>query len=362
MRSCWESVTARSSMVPTDANVSPRARDCSANRAIGDSRTNVRSAQRMLGKPRIDELAFELGPRLGRHGDRTANPPQLLDETLRNLEGFGLKCAERVHAGARAEELIHLSREDPGVHERRDGLQPEARLPHLGDRAGLPEQGVAPDCRIAGPPLDRARRQIDFRGERRRVPGACWPAAFRRENPAGFPARASGLEPAPGWSTRRTHKRGQGQARGRAHQGCATARVCRPARSVRTGSAVTAAGLLHVGRTSLVRRPAGRDSNCTMSWVLRHLGRASITDSPPETMSIQPLARPTPIVQHRGPETMSSSHSSPRMPNGQPSRVPLRRIRPAGAGEGTRLRSDSGRLRPTVAAETSRVTRRRKQQ
>ena len=174
-------MTARSSMVPTDWNVSPRARDLfreAGNRRVADE---GEVAERMVGEPRIDELALELGPCLGRHGDRTADLPHLIDESTRDRDGFGLERAEGAGARAVAEELIHLACEDPRVDEGADRLQPEARLSHLGDGADPPEQGVAPDCRIGGPLLDRRGREVDFRGERDRVLVHARPQRFDAE-------------------------------------------------------------------------------------------------------------------------------------------------------------------------------------
>jgi len=64
----------------------------------------------MFFDPGIDDSALELGLRLGRHGDRTADLPYLGDESARDLDGFGLKCAERASASTVAQELIHLAR------------------------------------------------------------------------------------------------------------------------------------------------------------------------------------------------------------------------------------------------------------
>ena len=125
--------------------------------------------QRMFGDPRIDDFALELGPSLGRDGDRTADLPHLVDESTRNCDGFGLEWAEGACARAAAKELIHLACENPPVDEGTDWLQPKARLAHLGDSADLPQQGVAPDRRIGSPLLDRRGGEIDVRGERDRV-------------------------------------------------------------------------------------------------------------------------------------------------------------------------------------------------
>ena len=57
-------------------------------------------AERMFGEPRIDDFALELAPRLRRHGDRTADLPHLLDESMRDIDGFGLECAEGACGGA----------------------------------------------------------------------------------------------------------------------------------------------------------------------------------------------------------------------------------------------------------------------
>src|SRR5688572_28859453 len=123
----------------------------------------------MLDDPWVDELALELVPGLSRHGDRTADLPQLIDQAARHRDGFGLERTEGGGAYAVAKELIHLARKDPRVDERTDRLQPEARLPHLGYRADPPEQGVATGLRVVSPPLDRRRREIDFRSERHGV-------------------------------------------------------------------------------------------------------------------------------------------------------------------------------------------------
>ena len=187
-------------------------------------------AERMFGEPRIDDSVLELGPCLGRHGDRTADLPHLVDESARDRDGFGLECAEGACARAFAEELIHLAGEDPRVDEGADRLQPKARLSHLGDGADSPEQGVAPDRRIGGPPLDRRGREIDFRGERDRVLVHARPQRFHAEV-------GSDLRPGLQIGLRRfltqagaCHKAGQGEARGRAHQRHAidcTNRICR---------------------------------------------------------------------------------------------------------------------------------------
>src|SRR4029453_9990840 len=71
--------------------------------------------QRMFGEPRIDDSVLELGPRLGRHGNRTADLSHLGNESARDLDGFGLECAEGASASAFAQELIHLACEDPRV-------------------------------------------------------------------------------------------------------------------------------------------------------------------------------------------------------------------------------------------------------
>ena len=75
---------------------------------------------------------LELGPCLRGHGDRTADLPHLVDESTRDLDGFGLEGAEGACARAFAEELIHLTCEDPRVEEGADRLQPEAGLAHSG--------------------------------------------------------------------------------------------------------------------------------------------------------------------------------------------------------------------------------------
>jgi hypothetical protein len=123
----------------------------------------------MFREPRIDDSVLELGPCLRRYGNRAADLPHLVDESTRDLEGFGLECAERACARAVAKELIHLACEDPRVDEGIDRLQSKARFSHLGYCADPPEQGVAPDCRIARPSLDRRCSEVDFRGERDRV-------------------------------------------------------------------------------------------------------------------------------------------------------------------------------------------------
>jgi hypothetical protein len=123
----------------------------------------------MVGDPRIDDAALEPGSGFCRHGDRTANFAHLVDEAARHRDGVGLECAEGAGTRAFAEELIHLKRESPRVNEATHRLHPEARLSHFGDGADSPEQGVATDCRIGGPLLNRAGREIDFRGERDRV-------------------------------------------------------------------------------------------------------------------------------------------------------------------------------------------------
>ena len=67
----------------------------------------------MCGEPRLDELVLELGSCLRRHGDRTADLPQLLDESVCDRDGFGLERAEGACTRAFPEELIHLACKDP---------------------------------------------------------------------------------------------------------------------------------------------------------------------------------------------------------------------------------------------------------
>ena len=177
--------------------------------------------ERMFGEPRIDEFVLELGPCLRRHGDRTADLPHLVDESTRDLDGFGLECAEGACARAVAEELIHLACEDPRVDEGTDRLQPKARLSHFGYCADPPEQGVAPDCRIGSPSLDRRGREIDFRGERDRVLVHARPQRFHAEVGPDF---RPGLQIGPRRFLTQAgacHKGGQGEACGRAHQAAA---------------------------------------------------------------------------------------------------------------------------------------------
>ena len=64
------------------------------------------------------------------------------------------------------EELIHLVRQRPRVDEPAERSGTEARLAHLGDYAGPPEQ---PDRRIGCPLFDRRGREIDICGERDRI-------------------------------------------------------------------------------------------------------------------------------------------------------------------------------------------------
>ena len=116
-----------------------------------------------------------------------------------------------------AEELIHLACEDPRVDEGADRLQPKARLSHLGDCADPPEQGIAPDCRIGGPSLDRRGREIDFRGERDRVLVHARPQRFHAEVGPDF---RPGLQIGPRRFLAQAgacHKGGEGEAGGRAH-------------------------------------------------------------------------------------------------------------------------------------------------
>jgi hypothetical protein len=97
-----------------------------------------------------------------------------------------LQRAEGACAGAFAEELIHLACEDPGVDEGTDRLQPKARFSHLGNGPDPPEHGVAPDCRIRRPSLDRRGREIDFGGERDRVLVHARPQPFDAKIGADF--------------------------------------------------------------------------------------------------------------------------------------------------------------------------------
>ena len=180
--------------------------------------------ERMTGEPRVDEFVLELGSCFRRHGDRTADLPHLVDESTRDRDDFGLECAEGGCARAGAEELIHLACEDPRVDEGADRLQPKTRLPHFGDCADPPEHGVAPDCRIGSPLLDRRGSEIDLRGERDRVLVHVRPQRFHAEVGPDFrPGRQIGPRRFLGQAGA-CHKRGQGEACGGAHQRHTTAR------------------------------------------------------------------------------------------------------------------------------------------
>ncbi len=181
--------------------------------------------ERMFGEPGIDEFVLELGSGFRRHGDRTADLPHLVHESTRNFDGFGLERAEGACARAVAKELIHLACEDPRVDEGTDRLQPKARLSHLGYCADPPEQGVAPDCRIGSPLLDRRGREIDFRGERDRVLVHAQPQRFHAEVGPDF---GPGLQIGPRAFLTHAgacHKGEQGEACGRAHQRYTPARL-----------------------------------------------------------------------------------------------------------------------------------------
>ena len=181
MRACWERLIASSSMRADGLERVSARRGLfgkAANRRFADE---CDVAERMFGEPWIDEFVLELGPGRRRHGNRTADLPHLVDESTRDLDGFGLECAEGACARAVAKELIHLACEDPRVDEGTDRLQPKARFSHLGYCAGPPEQGVAPDGRIGSPSLDRRGREIDFRGERDRVLVHAHPQRFHAE-------------------------------------------------------------------------------------------------------------------------------------------------------------------------------------
>ncbi len=168
-------------MVPTDCSVSPRGPGLfreACNRRFADE---CDVAERMFGEPRIDDSVLELGSCFRRYGDRATDLPHLVDESTRDLDGFWLECAEGTCARAFAKELIHLACEDPRVDEGTDRLQPKARLSHLGYGADLPEQGVAPDCRIGSPSLDCRRSEVDFCGERDRILEHARPQRFHAD-------------------------------------------------------------------------------------------------------------------------------------------------------------------------------------
>jgi hypothetical protein len=181
--------------------------------------------ERMVGEPRIYNSVLELGPCLRRHSDRTADLPQLVDESTRDLDGFRLECAEGACARAFAKELIHLACEDPRVDEGTHRLQPKARLSHLGYCADPPEQGVAPDYRIGSPSLDRRGSKVDFRGERDRVLVHARPQCLHPDVGPDFrPGLQIGLRR---FLTQAgaCHEAGQGEACGRAHERHTTARL-----------------------------------------------------------------------------------------------------------------------------------------